>query len=67
MKDDGGWATFGRYFSLAVALPASSIAGYGLGYWLDRAFGTHYLAIVFLILGTVGGFIQLIRGLDNKG
>jgi len=66
VKDDPtGWATFGRYFSLAVTLPAASITGYGIGYWLDGAFHTSYLKFVLLILGTVGGFIQLIKGLDK--
>jgi len=38
VKDDGGWATFGKYFSLAVTLPAASITGYGIGYWLVAPF-----------------------------
>jgi F0F1-type ATP synthase assembly protein I len=35
--------------------------GYLIGYWLDRAFGTTWLRILFLILGSVGGFVTLIR------
>jgi len=49
------------YSGLAFVLPAATIAGYVIGYLLDRAFGTHFLYIPFLILGTVGGFVQLIR------
>jgi F0F1-type ATP synthase assembly protein I len=64
-NDDNGWGSFARYFSLAIMLPASTVAGYGLGYWLDHAFGTHYLAMVCLVLGAVGGFIQLIQGLKK--
>jgi len=66
MKDDGGWAAFGKYFGLAIMLPASSLAGYGIGYWLDGAFHTNFLRFVCLGLGTVGGFIELVRGL-NRG
>ena len=66
MKDDSGYAAFGRYLTLGMTLPACSLAGYGLGYWLDGAFGTHFLQYVLLGLGTAGGFIQLVRGL-NKG
>jgi F0F1-type ATP synthase assembly protein I len=51
----------GQYMSLALLLPSSSLLGYFLGYLLDRAFGTHYLKIVLLILGSVGGLIQLVR------
>jgi F0F1-type ATP synthase assembly protein I len=38
--------------------------GYGMGYLLDRLFHTGFLAIVFLGLGTVSGFIELIRSLN---
>lgn len=57
-----------EYTSLAFLLPASSFAGYVIGYLLDKAFGTHFLYLVFLILGTVSGFVQLIRRLlqDTK-
>jgi F0F1-type ATP synthase assembly protein I len=50
-----------EYSSLAFLLPASIFAGYGIGYLLDKAFGTHWLYIPFLILGTVAGFVQFIR------
>jgi len=65
MKDDSGWGAFARYFSLAMLLPISSVVGYGIGYWLDHALGTHFLAMLFLVLGTVSGFVQLIRGLTK--
>ena len=59
----------GEYASLAILLPISSFVGYGIGYVLDKAFGTHFLYFVFLVLGTVSGFVQLIRRLmrDSKG
>lgn len=50
-----------EYTSLAFILPASTFVGYLIGYWLDRKFGTTWLQIVFLILGSVAGFVQLIR------
>jgi F0F1-type ATP synthase assembly protein I len=58
----------GEYTSLAFLLPAASFVGYIIGYLLDKAFGTHFLYLVFLILGTVSGFVQLIRRLlqDSK-
>ena len=52
---------YAEYTSLALLLPASTLVGYAVGYWLDKRFGTHWLTIVFLILGSVGGFVQLIR------
>ena len=44
-------------------LPAAAFAGYLIGHWLDQWLGTRYLQIVFLLLGIVGGFVQLIREL----
>lgn len=51
----------GEYTSLAFALPAATFVGYAIGYLLDKAFGTHWLYIPFLILGIASGFVQLIR------
>ena len=54
-------ATAGEYTSLAFLLPISTFVGYAIGYLLDKAFGTHFLYVVFLVLGTISGFVQLIR------
>ena len=54
-------ATVGEYTSLAFLLPVSTFVGYVIGYLLDKAFGTHFLYVVFLVIGTVSGFVQLIR------
>jgi len=51
----------GVYLSLAMTLPVSAAVGYFMGILLDKAFGTHFLYVVFLILGIVSGFVQLIR------
>jgi F0F1-type ATP synthase assembly protein I len=59
----------GEYTSLAFLLPAATFVGYLIGYLLDKAFGTHFLYIPFLVLGIVSGFVQLIRQLqrDTRG
>ena len=51
----------GEYTALAFLLPVSTFVGYAIGYLLDKAFGTHFLYLVFLVIGTVSGFVQLIR------
>ena len=58
----------GEYLSLAFLLPASTFVGYAIGYLLDRAFGTHFLYVIFLLLGIASGFVELIRRLlrDTK-
>lgn len=53
----------GEYTTLAFLLPAATFVGYLMGYLLDKALGTHWLYIPFLILGIVSGFVQLIRQL----
>ena len=56
-------AQVGEYTSLAFVLPAATFVGYAIGYLLDKAFGTHFLYLVFLLLGIASGFVQLIRRL----
>ena len=51
----------GEYTQLAFILPAATVVGYGIGYMLDRALGTHFLHIVFLLIGIAAGFLQIIR------
>lgn len=65
-KDDNNpFQAFGRYAWLAFLLPISTFIGYGIGYWLDKVFHTHFLYLVFLILGIAAGFIDLIRVLNR--
>jgi len=60
-REENVWEVVGRYSSLAFLLPAATFAGYAAGYLLDRWLGTHFLKIVCLILGIVGGFVQFFR------
>ena len=53
----------GEYTSLAFLLPAATFVGYVIGYLLDKTFGTHFLYLVFLLLGIAAGLLQLIRRL----
>ncbi|MGD1069532.1 MAG: AtpZ/AtpI family protein [Bryobacteraceae bacterium] len=55
----------GKYASMALILPISTFVGYAMGYGLDRLFHTGWVRYVFLVLGTVSGFISLIRDLDK--
>lgn len=56
---------FGKYAPLAMALPVSTAVGYAIGYYMDRWLGTHFLYLVFLLLGIASGMIQLIRELNK--
>ena len=55
----------GKYYSLAFLLPACILVGFLIGYFLDKAFGTSILKIVFLLLGVAAGIIELIRELSK--
>ena len=46
-----------RYTGLAFLLPACTVAGYLLGTLLDRAFGTTFLHMVFLVVGIAAGML----------
>jgi len=63
--DRNSTGNIGKYMSLALLLPLSTGIGYAMGYGLDYLFHTHWLRFVFLVLGTVSGFISLIRELDK--
>jgi F0F1-type ATP synthase assembly protein I len=54
----------GEYLGLAMLLPISTFVGYGMGYGLDKLFGTHFLYVIFMVLGTASGIISLIRELS---
>jgi F0F1-type ATP synthase assembly protein I len=56
-------AMVGEYSSMAFLIPISTFVGYAIGYLLDKAFHTHFLYIPFLILGAVGGIVEIVRTL----
>jgi F0F1-type ATP synthase assembly protein I len=60
-RSDGFMASAARYTSIAMTLPAATLAGYLIGLALDHWLHTTYLYIVFLILGIISGFYELIR------
>jgi F0F1-type ATP synthase assembly protein I len=54
--------------SLGLLLPSSIAVGLGMGYLLDKLFGTHpWFLIVFTLLGVASGFLSLIRALKKLG
>ena len=44
---------------LAIALPLGCLVGWLLGSWLDRHFHQAWMGIAGIILGAIGGFIQI--------
>ncbi len=56
----------GRFLSLGFIIPAAIVVGYAIGYGLDRVFGTHFLSLVFLIGGAIGGLFAMVREAQKK-
>lgn len=46
---------------LAIALPAGCLIGWLLGHWADRHFHQTWIGIAGILLGALGGFIQIFR------
>ena len=64
MPKDNLIRQLGKYYGVVFLLPASILAGWIIGYLLDRVFGTQILKIVFLFLGVAAGIIEVIRELS---
>lgn len=61
MAEDNQYRQVGKYLGLAFLLPACTLVGYAIGYFLDRGFGTHFFTFIFLLLGIAAGIIELLR------
>jgi F0F1-type ATP synthase assembly protein I len=62
---DNDTRSIGKYLELAILLPVSTMIGYAMGYGLDKLFGTQFLYLIFIFIGTAAGIIQLIRELSK--
>jgi F0F1-type ATP synthase assembly protein I len=65
MPKDSVTRELGKYYNIAFLLPASILVGFGIGYVLDKIFGTSFLKIIFLLLGVAAGIIEVIRELTK--
>ena len=64
-KEENVMAMVGRYMSLALMIPVATFVGYVIGYFLDKAFHTTFLKLVFLLFGVAAGFLDLFRELNK--
>lgn len=54
--------------SVGIHLVVSTFVGLAIGYGLDKLFGTSpYLTVIFLIIGIIAGFRELIRIAKKQG
>jgi F0F1-type ATP synthase assembly protein I len=62
MADEGKtWLQVSRFLELGVLLPACTFVGWLAGAGLDKWLHTSWLYLVGLLLGTVAGFVQLVK------
>ncbi len=54
-----------EYSGLAFLLPCATAVGYVLGLYADRFFGTHFLYLVFTLLGIASGIWKLLQHLQK--
>jgi F0F1-type ATP synthase assembly protein I len=54
------------YAQLAIIFPAATLIGWLIGTGLDRWLHTSWLYIVGLILGSIAGFVELIRTVSSN-
>jgi len=69
-RSDNSWQRqLGKYLGLAFMMPCCTFVGYVMGHYLDKAFGTHILTLIFLLFGIAAGFVELFRELkpDDDG
>jgi ATP synthase protein I len=55
-----------RYSGLALALPASTFVGWVIGTLLDKWLHTTWLYLAGLIVGSIAGFVELIRAVTSS-
>jgi len=65
MADEDRKSAFGELvkaesmIQLAIALPAGCVIGWLVGAWLDKHFHQNWIGITGILLGAIGGFMQI--------
>ncbi|MCK6446364.1 MAG: AtpZ/AtpI family protein [Planctomycetes bacterium] len=63
----GGGADFGRYAGLGLQYALTVVLLTGLGWWLDARWETTpWLLVVGAVLGSVAGFVNLVRAVPRS-
>jgi ATP synthase protein I len=60
------WVQVAKYSQLAVIFPAATFVGWLIGAALDRWLHTTWLYLAGLILGSIAGFVELIRTVTSS-
>jgi F0F1-type ATP synthase assembly protein I len=61
-KQSDLWAQIGFYASLGFIIPAGTVAGYMLGWLLDRWLHTgRVVPLILALLGAAGGLVEVLQ------
>ena len=63
----GGLLHVERLMEIAFILPAAVVVGWLAGAGLDKWLHQHWIYLVGVVLGSVAGFIEVIRLVLNQG
>lgn len=56
----GNYVKVEMMMQLALAIPVGCVLGWAIGGWLDRHFHQGWIGIAGVVVGAVGGFIQIV-------
>jgi F0F1-type ATP synthase assembly protein I len=60
-REESPWVMVARYSEIGFMIPAAVMVGYFLGWMVDHFLHTHWMYLVGIILGSVAGFVSMIR------
>ena len=66
-EEKNAWAQLANYSQLAFIFPAATVVGWLVGAALDHWLHTTWLYLMGLILGSIAGFVELIRMVISSG
>lgn len=66
-KEDGLYRQIGSLSTIGINLVVATLVGFGMGYYMDKWFGTKpILMIIFTIIGVAAGFKIIFETVNKK-
>ena len=65
-RKESAAVTWARYSQIAFILPAAVVVGLLAGKLLDYWLHTHWLFLAGIIIGAIGGFVDIIRTITRS-
>lgn len=65
-RKDSAAVAWARYSQIAFIIPAAVVVGLLVGKLFDYWLHTHWLFLVGIILGSISGFVEMIRMITRQ-